>query len=90
MALTGAYNVPYRYDFCIDDEDGDIICLIEFDGLQHFEPIPYYGGIEGLDARKKNDRIKNWYAYQNQIPLIRIRYDEIECVEEIITSFLEK
>lgn len=49
---------------------------IEYDGRQHFEPIEHWGGIDGLLFTKTNDSIKNQYCNDNNINLLRIRYDE--------------
>jgi very-short-patch-repair endonuclease len=61
------FYLPY-YNMCI-----------EYDGLQHFESVDYWGGDEGLKERQKRDKIKNEYCEENNISLIRIRYDENIC-----------
>ena len=45
---------------------------IEFDGLQHFKPIEYFGGINTYEKIKINDNIKNDYCKNNNIKLLRI------------------
>jgi len=49
--------------------------LIEFDGIQHFSSN-FFGGENGLKYRKQNDKIKNQYCINNNIKLIRIKYNE--------------
>ena len=49
---------------------------IEFDGKQHFEAIEFFGGEEFFRYRQENDKIKNEYCHNNNIRLIRIKYDE--------------
>lgn len=49
---------------------------IEFDGIQHFKNIGYWGDKKGLIENKKRDEIKNNYCINNNIKLIRVRYDE--------------
>lgn len=49
---------------------------IEYDGIQHFEPIKYFGGNEKLKNTKTNDNIKTEYCIKNKIRLIRIKYDD--------------
>lgn len=49
---------------------------IEFDGLQHFKPIEYFGGEKKLKITKLHDQIKTNYCLKNNIKLIRIRYNE--------------
>jgi hypothetical protein len=51
------------------------IC-IEFDGIQHFETLDIFGGEIEFKKRKINDIIKNKFCKDNNIKLIRIKYDE--------------
>lgn len=48
---------------------------IEYDGIQHFESIDFWGGIDNFNYIKEHDRIKNDYCENNGIKLIRIKYD---------------
>ena len=61
-----------RFDFALI-EDKQVIRLIEFDGEQHFKDIPSWGGLE---LQQKRDQIKNQYALNHNIPLVRIPYWE--------------
>jgi len=58
---------------------------IEYDGLQHFKPVKLFGGDNGLKIREINDEIKNKYCKENNIDLLRIKYDEniLEKLESI-------
>jgi len=60
------------FDFYLPEHN---VC-IEYDGLQHYEPIEFFGGIDSLKKYQKNDKIKNEYCKKNNIHLIRIKYDE--------------
>ncbi len=62
----------YRFDFYLTDYK---IC-IEFDGIQHFEPIVYFGGIKRFEKQKQIDCEKDIYCKNNNINLIRIPYFE--------------
>lgn len=64
---------PLRYDFGIY-QNGELIRLIEFDGIQHFEEQKYF--THDLKSIKNNDIIKNKYCKDNNIPLVRIPYWE--------------
>ena len=64
---------PLRYDFGIY-ENGKLVRLIEFDGIQHFEKQDYF--THNLTSIKNNDIIKNKYSKDNNIPLVRIPYWE--------------
>lgn len=62
--------------------------LIEFDGKQHYEQISYFGGIDAFTNRQKNDNIKTKFAEDNDIALIRIKFDEINNIENILNKIL--
>ncbi len=57
---------------------------IEYDGIQHFEPVVGWGGIKRLNIIKKNDMIKNEFCKENNINLLRIRYDEKDIDNKIL------
>lgn len=61
-----------RFDFYLPENN---LC-IEFDGRQHFEINEFFGGKLYLIELQKKDKIKNEYCKENNIDLIRIRYDE--------------
>ena len=62
--------------------------IIEFDGKQHYEPMEFFGGLESYERLKTNDRIKNDYCEDNFIELIRIRYDQIDRIYDILNESL--
>ena len=61
-----------KYDFAILNEKNEVIRLIEFDGPQHSQKSNYYFG----DCKEimERDILKNQYAKNNNIPLVRIPY----------------
>jgi len=61
-----------RFDFYLPK----LNILIEYDGVQHFEPVERFGGELGFTKTQKLDKIKNNFCQQNNIQLIRISYDE--------------
>jgi len=63
--------------------------LIEFDGKQHFEPVKRFGGEKVFKETKINDNIKNQFAKENNINLLRISYkdDIIKKLEEMIGAY---
>lgn len=85
--LISQNNKKLRFDFAIFKND-ILLGLIEFDGLQHFKSIEYFGGEKEFQERIKNDNMKNLYCKNNNIPLLRIRYDEN--IEEKIKLFLKE
>lgn len=60
------------FDFYLPDFN----TCIEYDGIQHFKSIDYFGGEEKLKITKYHDEIKDIYCKINNIQLIRISYDE--------------
>jgi len=60
------------FDFYIPEKN---IC-IEFDGIQHFQPVKYFGGEDEFKLTQLRDKIKNKYCKDNNIKLLRIKYNE--------------
>jgi hypothetical protein len=60
---------------------------IEYDGRQHYESIKYFGGEKRLKKQKQIDSIKNEYCKNNNIRLIRIKYDED--IEKVLSYLLK-
>lgn len=76
------YKAPLRFDFYLPKYN---LC-IEFDGKQHFEKFKKEKDDIKLNLRKLRDQIKNEYCKNNNIHLIRIRYDE-NIVEKLDVIF---
>ena len=69
--MTSPNGGKLRFDFAILDENEQVIRLIEFDGPQHEQENDYFSGFEELKIR---DELKNNFARENHIPLVRIPY----------------
>lgn len=63
---------PLPFDFYIESLN---LC-IEFDGKQHYESVDLWGGIDKLKYTQNNDSIKTQYCKDNNINLLRLKYDE--------------
>lgn len=61
------------------------IC-IEFNGIQHYEPIEFFGGDIKYQNQIKNDNIKTLFCKDNNIRLIKISYKEYSKIENIIKT----
>jgi hypothetical protein len=59
-----------RFDFYLYDYN---LC-VEFDGIQHIEPVDFFGGEEEFEKTKIRDEIKNLFCKVNDIKLLRIPY----------------
>lgn len=68
-------GVP-RYDFAILDEKDNVIRLIEFDGEQHYHDVQTKKWGAAFTDIQKSDELKNKYAKEKGIQLIRIPYWE--------------
>lgn len=68
-------NRFFRYDFAILNENNQVIRLIEFDGEQHYKEKN--NSFFDYDFIQQSDKIKNDYALNRNIPLVRIPYTEI-------------
>ena len=69
-------NGYLKYDFAIIEND-KVIRLIEFDGPQHYKQEDRFGKLEDIQYR---DNLKNNYAKENNIPLVRIPYYKRDCI----------
>ena len=76
---------PLPFDFYIP---GKRTC-IEFDGQQHYQPLPFFGGLPAYESLKINDKIKSDYCEENYIDLIRIKYDQIDDIYQILWNNLK-
>lgn len=87
-----------KYDFCLKDSDSHM--LIEFDGFQHFRPtiwekitdilLQRQEALERLLLQHEYDIKKNRFAEENNIPLLRIRYNQVDKIEELIDDLLDR
>lgn len=59
---------------------------IEYNRIQHFEPVDYFGGAASFEMIQKHDKIKLEYCDKNNINLWCINYNDD--VEEKLLSFL--
>ena len=64
--------------------------LIEYDGQQHFFPVPILGGKEWFEQCKINDAIKNKWATDNGFELLRIPYTKRGKIKSILQGKLGK
>ncbi len=81
-------GVP-RFDFGILSKDNILLCLIEYDGVQHFESIGGWNTKEAFEVRHSHDVQKDEYCSTNKIPLIRIPYWEFNNIEQILEKLLK-
>jgi hypothetical protein len=100
--LRSDKNWLLRFDFVVYIEEeaiGDrvyprdtsgkaVMCVIEFDGIQHFESTQVFGGDKAFEEGKRRDEIKNQFCVDNNIPLLRLRpEDDIAIAVDKFTDY---
>jgi len=73
----------YKFDDCkcvkslpFDFYLPDLNACIEFNGIQHYKPIPNFGGYDEFIGVQKRDNIKRLYCDEKGILLLIIKYDD--------------
>ena len=70
--FIGCKNVePLRFDFYLPDHN----VLIEYQGIQHYEPVEFFGGEQAFEKLKKRDKIKREWSRDSSFELVLIKYD---------------
>lgn len=87
------FSPEKRFENCKDKKclpfDFHIIkynLCIEYQGIQHFKAIKFFGGEDALKSQKKRDKIKQDYCKKNNILLLIIPYTEINNIEKILVD----
>jgi hypothetical protein len=79
------YKYKLKFDFYIPSKN---LC-IEYNGLQHYKPIEFFGGELYFNEIVKRDKIKEKYCQDNNILLIKIKYTtNKDRISEIIYRYL--
>lgn len=83
--LKGLGGDLLRFDFAIfeDENKTKLKCLIEYDGIFHYEK--QYDD-DGFETIQEHDKRKNEYCKNNNIRLIRIPYWDFDNIEEILNN----
>lgn len=94
--ILSQYNISYieqykmpelsqfmKFDFAIFSKQNPskLLGLIEYDGVQHFEPIDHFGGEEKFQLQQERDQRKDQYCQQNNIFLLRIPYTDYDNID---------
>lgn len=74
------YVSNLRFDFYIPKQN----IAIEFDGIQHYKPVGYFGGNDAFIETQKRDKLKDIYCKEKNIKLVRIPYFEINNINTIL------
>lgn len=85
--LVGVQNGFLRFDFAIFNND-KLMCLIEYDGEQHFNLIEGLMNQQDFERLQEHDKRKNKYCKEHNLSLIRIPYYDFGTIEEILIKEL--
>lgn len=77
-----AIKRPLKFDFFLPEKNA----CIEYQGVQHYKPVKFFGGVKDFKARCERDQAKRDFCKKNNIRLLEIRYDEN--VEEKLNKLL--
>lgn len=81
-------NSNLRFDFVIFNDENKIKYAIEYNGLQHYKSIKFWGGKEKFNDIRKKDKIKQNYCRDNNIKLLIISYKQKDNINKILKNFL--
>ena len=72
--LVSSSGHPLRFDFAVIDDNNDLMFLIEYQWIQHYQPKSKFGGWSGLRKQQYNDMQKKDYCKKHNIILLEIPY----------------
>lgn len=76
-------------DFAILREDGEVACLIELQGAQHYEPVDLFGGEDALEMQMSRDSMKRNWCCEHGVPMLEVCcYEPSEQRRHNIVGFL--
>ena len=75
-SLCSSNGKPLRFDFAVFDDDENLMFLIEYQGIQHYEAKSKFGGRSGLKKQQYNDMLKREFCKKNNIILLAIPYTD--------------
>lgn len=81
-------NSRYWFDFYFPEFN----LMIEFQGRQHYETIPFWdkGDSNALKTRKQRDKLKKEYCKIHNINFLDIHYSQIDKIDKILTKITTK
>ena len=82
--LIGKKGRQLSYDFYLPSNN----LLIEYQGIQHSEPVKYFGGEEQFVIQQETDRRKREYAENNGYKLLEIWYLDYNDIDKILDKYL--
>lgn len=78
------FKKPLPFDFFLPEYNQ----CIEYNGQQHYEPYPRFGGQEAFEKTKIRDNIKRNFCSNSNIGLIEISYLDFDNIEALLSNIL--
>lgn len=72
--LRGVGNRRLSYDFLIYLKDGRRF-LLECQGVQHYRPFKYFGGVAKYNIQQQHDQLKRQYALDHHYIFLEISFE---------------
>lgn len=85
--LRGLKNGLLSYDFGLYINN-KLICLIECQGMQHYKPCDYFGGLNQFKVQLEHDKLKRNYANKLGIDFYEIEYKDRFNIRSKIVNIL--
>lgn len=97
------HNILYNFQYSIYNENlfcqnkrlyvdfflPNLNTIIEFNGIQHYKPIGYFGGEKALIRQNERDNSLRQYCKEHKIKLIEISYNEYAHIDSILKKELK-
>lgn len=89
------YKISNNNLFCTNK---DLFCdffipslnaIIEYNGIQHYESVDYFGGQEAFERQQERDMALRQYCKEHKIKLIEIPYTEYDNIEALLKKELK-
>lgn len=78
-----------KFDFWVDCGNS-VEILIEFNGIQHYEPVKFFGGAPSFENQQARDKVKSDWCVSNDVPLLVIPYTDIDRIPELVEAFVNE
>jgi hypothetical protein len=88
------YKNTLPFDFALLDKENNPIGLIEYQGIQHYEPVQFFKASSDEEAmtsflgQQNKDHIKARYCQEKNIPFLAIPYWEKKNIPRLLDDFL--
>lgn len=102
QSFLDSQNVSYTSQYCLLSDFPRKIFIdfrtiindkeyyIEYNGIQHYQPVEYFGGVETFKKQQERDNFLKEYCIDNNINLIEVKYDMKEYeIKNLLYSIIE-